>query len=196
MHQITTDTSLPKQEFYRQLNASLAALLEGERDWIANLANAAALLYHTLPEINWAGFYLLPGGSGELVLGPFQGKPACVRIKLGQGVCGTAAKSRETQVVPDVHAFPGHIACDAASRSEIVVPLTDGSEVVGVMDIDSPVSGALQWGRPSKAWKRSRRYCSRPAGGHEYFEMKMRYSLAVGVLEEHSTSMFRRGIYF
>ncbi len=138
VHETLIDSHLPKPEIYRQLNASLAALLEGERNWIANLANAAALLYHTLPEINWAGFYLLPEGSGELVLGPFQGKPACVRIAVGKGVCGTAAAARETQVVADVHAFPGHIACDAASRSEIVVTLIAEGEVIGVLDIDSP----------------------------------------------------------
>ena len=139
---------------YRELDAQLAALLAGERDAIANLANTSALLYAALPQLNWAGFYLLhpspqdgaDGGSGELVLGPFQGKPACVRIALGRGVCGTAAAERRTQLVPDVHAFPGHIACDAASRSEIVVPLVFAAgpragELIGVLDLDSPILG-------------------------------------------------------
>ena len=139
---------------YRELDAQLAALLAGERDLIANTANAAALLYGALPELNWAGFYLLQpaaaagaaGGAQELVLGPFQGKPACVRIALGRGVCGTAAAERLTQLVPDVHAFPGHIACDAASNSEIVVPLVfragpRAGELLGVLDLDSPKLG-------------------------------------------------------
>jgi GAF domain-containing protein len=124
---------------YDELREQLAALLEGERDPIANAANMASLLFHTLPDLNWAGFYLLKGGA--LVLGPFQGKPACVRIPLGNGVCGTAAKSRTTVVVPDVDAFPGHIACDTASRSEIVVPLIKDGSLVGVLDIDSPKPG-------------------------------------------------------
>jgi GAF domain-containing protein len=124
------------EETYRQLPASLESLLEGETDALANLANAAALLYGSLPHINWAGFYLLRGET--LVLGPFQGKPACVRIELGRGVCGTAAARRETLVVPDVLAFPGHIACDAASRSEIVVPILDGGALLGVLDVDAP----------------------------------------------------------
>ena len=111
-------------------------LVAGECNWIANLANTAALLYHSLPDINWAGFYLLR--EGELVLGPFQGKPACVRITLGRGVCGTAAERRTTLNVPNVHEFSGHIACDSASNSEIVVPLIRGSELLGVLDIDSP----------------------------------------------------------
>src|SRR6185369_3997659 len=109
-----------------------------ETNRVANAANLSALLYQTMPELNWAGFYFLTGG--ELVVGPFQGKPACVRIAIGRGVCGRAAETRETQVVPDVHAFPGHIACDAASRSEIVIPLQKANgELVGVLDIDSPV---------------------------------------------------------
>ena len=124
------------EDTYRQLPASLESLLEGEKDAVANLANAAALLYGSLPHINWAGFYILRGET--LVLGPFQGKPACVRIALGQGVCGTAAARRETLVVPDVLAFPGHIACDAASRSEIVVPILDGGALRGVLDVDAP----------------------------------------------------------
>jgi GAF domain-containing protein len=121
---------------YRDLARDLSALLAGERDVIANAANTAALLYDALPGINWAGFYLYK--SGELVLGPFQGKPACVRIAIGKGVCGTAAQKRETVVVEDVHAFPGHIACDSASNSEIVVPLLRGTELLGVLDLDSP----------------------------------------------------------
>jgi L-methionine (R)-S-oxide reductase len=121
---------------YRDLARDLSALLAGERDPIANAANTAALLYHALPGLNWAGFYLYK--SGELVLGPFQGKPACVRIAIGKGVCGTAAERRTTVVVEDVHAFPGHIACDSASNSEIVVPLLRGAELLGVLDLDSP----------------------------------------------------------
>ena len=125
-----------KQREYEALDRTLAALLAGERDWIANLANTAALLYTELADLNWAGFYLLK--EGELVLGPFQGKPACVRIALGKGVCGTAAAQRRSVVVPDVHEFPGHIACDSASNSELVVPLIRGGELLGVLDLDSP----------------------------------------------------------
>jgi L-methionine (R)-S-oxide reductase len=125
-----------KRADYASLAQELAALLSGERDFIANAANTAALIYEALPQVNWAGFYFLK--AGELVVGPFQGKPACVRIALGQGVCGTAAAERRTLVVPDVHAFPGHIACDAASRSEIVIPLLTGTLLLGVLDIDSP----------------------------------------------------------
>jgi len=127
---------LPKAAAYRVLNQQLAALFADERDGLANSANLAALLYETLPELNWAGFYFLRGG--ELLLGPFQGKVACVRIALGRGVCGTAAHERRIIVVPDVHAFPGHIACDAASRSEIVLPLLQGEQLLGVLDLDSP----------------------------------------------------------
>jgi L-methionine (R)-S-oxide reductase len=127
---------LPKPALYRDLAAALEATLEGESDALANLANASALLSGALERINWCGFYLLRGG--ELVLGPFQGKPACVRIPLGKGVCGAAAQRRETLVVPDVHAFPGHIACDAASRSEIVVPIFAAGSLVGVLDLDAP----------------------------------------------------------
>jgi L-methionine (R)-S-oxide reductase len=130
------DRSLPKPARYHDLAASLAALLDGETDALANLANASALLAEALDRINWCGFYLLRGG--ELVLGPFQGKSACVRIALGKGVCGTAAARRETLVVPDVHAFPGHIACDAASRSEIVVPILRDGALIGVLDVDAP----------------------------------------------------------
>ena len=117
----------------------LHALTEGERDFIANAANASALLYQGLSEVNWAGFYLLK--RGELVLGPFQGKPACVRIALGRGVCGSAAARRSTLVVPDVHAFEGHIACDSASNSELVVPLVHQGRLCGVLDLDSPRLG-------------------------------------------------------
>jgi L-methionine (R)-S-oxide reductase len=122
---------------YRELARDLGALLAGERDLIANAANTAALVHDALPDLNWAGFYLYK--SGGLVLGPFQGKPACVRIAIGKGVCGTAAARRETVVVEDVHAFPGHIACDSASNSEIVVPLVRGSDLLGVLDLDSPL---------------------------------------------------------
>jgi L-methionine (R)-S-oxide reductase len=121
---------------YRELARDLSALLAGERDLIANAANTAALLYDALPGLNWVGFYLYK--SGELVLGPFQGKPACVRIALGKGVCGTAAERRSTVIVDDVHAFPGHIACDSASNSEIVVPLLRDGQLFGVLDLDSP----------------------------------------------------------
>jgi L-methionine (R)-S-oxide reductase len=114
----------------------VAGLLEGERDPWANAANTAALVFETLPQLNWAGFYFLRGG--ELVVGPFQGRTACVRIPLGAGVCGTAAARRETVIVPDVHAFPGHIACDSASNSEIVIPLLAEGRLVGVLDLDSP----------------------------------------------------------
>lgn len=126
-----------KVAFYQELNTQLDHLLAGETDWVANLANAASLLDLHLEDINWAGFYLWR--EDQLVLGPFMGKPACVRIPLGKGVCGTAAERRETVVVPDVHAFPGHIACDAASRSEIVVPIVVEDRLIGVLDIDAPI---------------------------------------------------------
>ena len=129
--------SASKSEQYAELCEQARGLLHDESDRIANAANFAALVYHALPDLNWAGFYFYDGT--ELVVGPFQGKPACVRIALGRGVCGTAAATRETQVVRDVHAFPGHIACDAASRSEIVVPLYEGERLLGVWDVDSPV---------------------------------------------------------
>jgi L-methionine (R)-S-oxide reductase len=119
------------------LELSLRGLLEGEMDMTANSANFSALLFHSLEQLNWVGFYWLK--SDELVLGPFQGKPACVRIPLGKGVCGTAALTKETQIVPDVHAFPGHIACDADSRSELVIPILNKGLIVGVLDIDSPI---------------------------------------------------------
>lgn len=132
----STTTPLGKRRRYGELAEQLAALLAGERDLVANAANMAALVYHGLPDLNWAGFYFARGG--ELVLGPFQGRPACVRIAWGSGVCGTAATRGTAIVVPDVDAFPGHIACDAASRSELVVPLVAGGRVVGVFDLDSP----------------------------------------------------------
>lgn len=125
-----------KNERYLELRRYVRALVEHETDWLANLANVAAAVYDHVPHLNWAGFYLMKGG--ELVLGPFQGRPACVRIAVGRGVCGTAVAERRTQVVPDVHAFPGHIACDARSRSEIVVPIVVDDRVVGVLDLDSP----------------------------------------------------------
>jgi len=126
-----------KPEQYRQLAEQARALLHGERDRIANAANLSALVYHALPELNWVGFYFFDGT--ELVVGPFQGLPACVRIPLTQGVCGAAARTRSTQRIEDVHAFPGHIACDAASQSELVVPLVHEGALVGVFDLDSPV---------------------------------------------------------
>ena len=136
MFEASIDRALPKPALYRDLAKSLESLLEGETDALANLANASGLLASALERTNWCGFYLLR--AGELVLGPFQGKPACVRIAVGQGVCGTAAQSRATLVVPDVLAFPGHIACDSASRSEIVVPILQGGSLRGVLDVDSP----------------------------------------------------------
>ena len=136
MHEIKTTAGLAKPEAYRALHAQLKAVLSGERDGLANTANMAALLFQALPGLNWAGFYFLRDGG--LVLGPFQGKVACIRIALGQGVCGTAAQKRETLVVPDVEKFPGHIACDHASRSEIVMPLLKEGRLLGVLDLDSP----------------------------------------------------------
>ena len=126
-----------KPDQYAQLVAQARALLHGEHDRIANAANLSALVYHALPDLNWVGFYFYDGT--ELVVGPFQGLPACVRIPLDKGVCGAAARTRSTQRVADVHDFPGHIACDAASRSEVVVPLLRGDALIGVFDIDSPV---------------------------------------------------------
>jgi L-methionine (R)-S-oxide reductase len=125
-----------KKTLYSEIHRMLQAVLTGEGDRIANFANAAALLFWSLPAVNWAGFYLLK--ERELVLGPFQGKIACIRIRLGQGVCGSAAEQRQTLVVPNVHEFPGHIACDSASNSEIVVPIIKNDALVGVLDIDSP----------------------------------------------------------
>ncbi len=128
--------SLSRTELYSELGIQLGALLEGERDFIANAANFSSLLYHSLPDVNWVGFYLLK--NNELVLGPFHGQPACVRIAMGKGVCGTAAELRQTVVVENVHEFPGHIACDSASNSEIVVPLIKDGQLIGVLDLDSP----------------------------------------------------------
>jgi L-methionine (R)-S-oxide reductase len=136
MHSARTTPGLDKTGIFAELQQQLAGLIGGERDGLANCANAAALIYHGLPDLNWAGFYYLR--HAELVLGPFQGNVGCVRIALGKGVCGTAAARRETLVVPDVHEFPGHIACDAASRSEIVVPLIKSGALLGVLDLDSP----------------------------------------------------------
>jgi GAF domain-containing protein len=126
-----------KVALYDQLAEQVRSLIGNETDLIANAANFSAMVYHSLPDLNWAGFYLLK--DGELVLGPFQGQPACIRIKLGQGVCGTAAQQRQTIVVSNVHDFPGHIACDSASNSEIVVPLLKNEELLGVFDVDSPL---------------------------------------------------------
>ncbi len=128
-----------KQELYDQLASQLSSLLAGERDLIANAANFSSLVFHSLPDLNWAGFYFAK--DEELVLGPFQGQPACVRIRVGQGVCGAGASKCETVIVPNVHEFPGHIACDSASNSEIVVPLMKGERLIGVLDLDSPLIG-------------------------------------------------------
>ncbi len=143
MYDFKPDADQPADARYRDLVAAAAALTDGEPDGVANMANAAALLWEFLPDLNWAGFYRIApakaGGAKELVLGPFVGRPACIRIPLGKGVCGAAAESRATQLVADVHAFPGHIACDAASASELVVPVigADGA-VLAVIDLDSP----------------------------------------------------------
>ena len=131
-------SSADKANLYRDLAAALDALTADEPDGVANMANAAAVIWQYLPDLNWAGFYRNLGG--ELVLGPFQGKAACIRIPFGQGVCGTAAVTLTTQLVPDVHAFPGHIACDAASRSELVVPIVRNGELIAVLDLDSPLA--------------------------------------------------------
>jgi len=144
MFETSALTATDKAGQYAELAAQLHGLLHGETDLVANAANFAALVYHALPELNWCGLYFVrDAGNGddddELVLGPFQGRPACVRIAFGRGVCGTAAATRTTQLVPDVHAYPGHIACDSASRSEIVVPLVRGDgTLLGVWDVDSP----------------------------------------------------------
>ena len=132
-----SDNAATPASVYADLQRSVAGVLEGEHDLIANTANFTALVYHGLPDLNWAGVYFLRGE--ELVLGPFQGRPACVRIALGRGVCGTAAQRRTSVLVPDVHQFPGHIVCDLASRSELVVPLIDGERLIGVFDLDSPL---------------------------------------------------------
>ena len=136
MFEVKSTAGLSKSDAYRELTTQLEGLLTGERDGLANAANTAALLFAGLGDVNWAGFYFLRGG--ELVLGPFQGKVACVRLQLGRGVCGTAAQKRGTIVVPDVEKFPGHVACDHASRSEIVVPLLAAGRLIGVLDVDSP----------------------------------------------------------
>ena len=136
MFAVQTPRPGTKAELYPELASQARALFEGERDATANSANLAALLFHSLADLNWAGFYWMKGG--ELVLGPFQGKPACVRIAIGRGVCGTAARDAQTIIVDDVHQFPGHIACDSASESEIVLPIKVAGRVVGVLDLDSP----------------------------------------------------------
>ena len=141
MHALQDHKGLAKPALYAELEASLRGLLAGEPDLIASAANMSSLLYWSLPALNWVGFYLVDAASGDLLVGPFQGKPACVRIPIGKGVCGTAAAQRRTLVVHDVHAFPGHIACDAASNSEVVVPVLRGDRLVGVLDLDSPVTG-------------------------------------------------------
>jgi L-methionine (R)-S-oxide reductase len=136
MHVVRPTANLSKAAVYDDLNGQLATIFSGERNGLANAANMAALLFQALPDLNWAGFYFHQ--EGELVLGPFQGKVACIRIAIGKGVCGTAAKRRETVIVPDVHQFPGHIACDSASQSEIVIPLVRDGRLLGVLDLDSP----------------------------------------------------------
>ena len=136
MHVSTIDSSAPPLKLYEQLCDELRSLVSGENDWIANLANASALLFHSLPDVNWAGFYLLK--ADVLVVGPFQGRPACVRIQVGRGVCGTSAARRQSIIVPNVNEFPGHIACDSASNSEIVVPMILEEKLLGVLDVDSP----------------------------------------------------------
>lgn len=139
MYDFENDAALPKPELYRDLLSAAQALTADEPDAVANMANLAALVWQLVPDLNWAGFYRLI--EGELVLGPFCGKPACIRIALGSGVCGTAAAEAQTQRVDDVHAFPGHIACDADSRSELVVPVMRGGAVIAVVDLDSPTPG-------------------------------------------------------
>ncbi len=136
VHQFVADPGQPKPELYRELTAAAHALTTGESGAVANMANVAALIWQFLPELNWAGFYRAM--DGELVLGPFCGKPACIRIPFGEGVCGAAAASGESQLVADVNAFPGHIACDSASRSELVVPVTRENRVIAVIDLDAP----------------------------------------------------------
>nr|WP_166177739.1 GAF domain-containing protein [Altererythrobacter segetis] len=142
MYDFAADPAQPKAELYRELTAAAEALTAGESDAVANMANVAALLWQFLPELNWAGFYRVI--DGELVLGPFCGKPACIRIPFGQGVCGAAAASGASQRVADVNAFPGHIACDAASRAELVVPVRRGGQVIAVIDLDAPREGRFE----------------------------------------------------
>lgn len=137
----SSEAAISKETLYAELASSAAALVAGEPDAIANMANVAALIWQFVPRLNWAGFYRVKGN--ELLLGPFIGKPACIRIPLGQGVCGTAAARQETQIVFDVHAFPGHIACDGASRSELVVPVVLDGKVIAVIDLDSPVPASF-----------------------------------------------------
>ena len=136
--EVSEEVVTPKSHLYATLASQLRGLLDGERNLIANAANFAALVYHALPNVNWTGFYFRHGD--ELVLGPFQGKPACVRIPLGQGVCGLSAVQCDTIIVPNVHEFPGHIVCDPASNSEIVIPVFDGEKLLGVLDLDSPLA--------------------------------------------------------
>lgn len=135
--ELVTKEGATKAELYASLADQLRSLLVGERDAVANMANFASLLFYSVPDLNWSGFYLLK--EEQLVLGPFQGKPACIRIPMGEGVCGTAAARRETILVANVHDFPGHIACDSASNSEVVVPLVAGDALIGVLDLDSPL---------------------------------------------------------
>ncbi len=137
MFDFAATAGLPKPELYRELLAAADALTAGEEDGVANMANVAALLWDFLPDVNWTGFYRVV--DGELVLGPFAGRPACIRIAMGKGVCGTAAQEAATQLVPDVHAFPGHIACDGATLSELVVPVIREGAVIAVVDLDSPL---------------------------------------------------------
>jgi GAF domain-containing protein len=139
MYEFAIDTNAPKSDMYRELVKSADALTHGETDGVANMSNIAALLWEFLPDVNWTGFYRVV--DGELVLGPFQGKAACIRIPFGRGVCGAAAQTGETQLVEDVHAFPGHIACDANSASELVVPVMRDGQVIAVVDLDSPSRG-------------------------------------------------------
>ena len=138
MYQATDLAALSGPAFYAELEAQLAGLIAGEPDALANAANCAALIFHQVPDLNWAGFYYVEAATGDLVVGPFQGKPACARIAPGKGVCGAAVERGTTILVPDVHAFPGHIACDADSRSELVVPLRRDGRIFGVLDLDSP----------------------------------------------------------
>lgn len=140
MYAVAAINQSDKPTLYRELASQLASILEGERDPVANAANLSALVFELVPDLNWAGFYFLKSPQ-ELVLGPFQGKVACVRIAVGRGVCGTAVAEKRTMLVPDVHAFPGHIACDANSRSELVIPLIADGKVIGVLDLDSPLPG-------------------------------------------------------
>ncbi|MEE4201206.1 GAF domain-containing protein [Erythrobacter sp.] len=141
MYDFKTEEGLAAPELYRELHNAADALTTDESDAVANMANVAALMWEFIPQLNWAGFYRMGAtarGESELVLGPFMGRPACIRIPIGQGVCGIAARDMETQLVEDVHAFPGHIACDAETRSELVVPVVKGGQVIAVIDLDSP----------------------------------------------------------